>query len=357
MTEADKCLVSNEQKSSTFTVQELSVLVQEVRGHYENLFGTTSKKLSMLAKKQIWESILRSVNRAGQGGRTIADVKRRWKDIERHGDRWPPLATAGGPCEEQSHNATEENPRSPPFTEGPERVDMTDIGMVSHPIGAACRAITGHSPASILDTILESQEEYVCSQETTVFQMVSSINPKSSPCGTRLSPEASTKDHSPKSARSQTTWEAEMLTLQTKHTDMLQDVRKDMGLMYSDLRSFSMQVSIGLSTIEKQLVVQQQTLRQLETQNRVLWSKQLEIGSRTESMDDLLVRLTEFLADQRDDRAAAEPRRHLMGMVEEQGHDECRPTYLSPQVDRLKRKPGGKRKTKSADSNTNKKKK
>ncbi|KAJ1095686.1 hypothetical protein NDU88_000844 [Pleurodeles waltl] len=360
MTEKEKGFGPEEQKTSPFTVQELSVLVQEVYGHYENLFGTTSKKLSMLAKKQIWESILGSVNKVGQGNRTVQDIKRCWKDIECQGGRWPPLTASEGLSEEHPQILQEENHNSTTFTEGPERLCSTVTAVVPHGGGSGSHAAcTRHSPPSLLGAIIESQEEYLCSQETTVFQMVSSIKPKTPPpCGTHVLPEGPRDDHhSSHCAESQGSWETEMLTLQTKHADMLADVRKDMGLMYTELRSFFMQMSLGLSSVEKLVEGQQQTLRQLETQNRVLWAKQLEVGNRTENMEELLAKLTEFLADQRDASVAAQPGGHQVSVQEERGQQDRPASDHTQQADQRRPKPCGKRKTKSAGNNQNKRKK
>lgn len=130
MTEKEKGSGPDAQKTSPFTVQELSVLAQEVHGHYENLFGTTSKKLSMLAKKQIWESILCSVNKVGQGNRTVQDIKKRWKDIECHGGMWPPFTASEGLSKEHPQILQEEHHNSTTFTEGPERLRSTVTAVV-----------------------------------------------------------------------------------------------------------------------------------------------------------------------------------------------------------------------------------
>ena len=68
-------------RKPNFSTEELEVLVNSVKAHYQHLFGQGALKVDSRQKAVIWASIAGDVAAVGSCARTVAELKHKWRDL------------------------------------------------------------------------------------------------------------------------------------------------------------------------------------------------------------------------------------------------------------------------------------
>lgn len=83
---ADSLPVNNnlrKPRKSNFSVDEVEILVEAVRSHYEVLYGPFAKRsTNRSVRYKAWMDILRQVNGVSLEQRTLQEVKNKWKKCQ-----------------------------------------------------------------------------------------------------------------------------------------------------------------------------------------------------------------------------------------------------------------------------------
>jgi len=64
-------------RAKNFTVDELSILADELEKHSENLYGRLSNNLSKSDKENLWKGITESINAVGGNNRAVSQVTKK----------------------------------------------------------------------------------------------------------------------------------------------------------------------------------------------------------------------------------------------------------------------------------------
>ncbi|XP_028920807.1 myb-related transcription factor, partner of profilin [Ornithorhynchus anatinus] len=66
-----------------FSYEENQILIQEVRAHYPQLYGTQSRRVTVAERRRVWEGIAAKINGVTTWRRTGQEVQKRWNDFKR----------------------------------------------------------------------------------------------------------------------------------------------------------------------------------------------------------------------------------------------------------------------------------
>lgn len=83
MADCDNLYSHRKARKSNFSNDEVDVLVDAVRSHFDTLYGSLTKRATnRWVRQEAWDDIMRRVNGVSLEMRTLQEIKNKWKKCQ-----------------------------------------------------------------------------------------------------------------------------------------------------------------------------------------------------------------------------------------------------------------------------------